>query len=235
MKTFREADIKLISMDFDDTLRQTHRTFSALMLELGNFFNLDMDNQKIKGLWGKRPEELTREAFSELEISGIDSWNLWKVFLAKRPENLTLPLFDGVTEALSSFLTNGYNLGIVSNGSAKSIYESIDLHFAELLVNNKYPFAFVHTQEICIKPKPYPEAFDAALIEIERYGIFPENIVHVGDHLDDYKAASARGIYPAVVTTGVLSREDFEYAGIREDIIFSSFKEFAEAILQSHK
>lgn len=79
--------------------------------------------------------------------------------------------------------------------------------------------------------KPNPECFMQALKLLKNKGIDTQQIIVIGDHIDDYLAAKGAGLDFCAVLTGSVLKEDFMNLGLKENKIFNSLEELNETSL----
>jgi len=77
--------------------------------------------------------------------------------------------------------------------------------------------------------KPDPDVFLPLIEKLRENSIGREDILYVGDSLDDLKAATAAGIGFIAITTGLYSEEDFRKNGAQ--IILKDLTELIEKII----
>jgi len=67
--------------------------------------------------------------------------------------------------------------------------------------------------------KPNPRSFDRVIEFLQQKGVERKNCVSIGDHTDDYLAASGAGLRFIGVLTGLTTREDFLAKGLERQFI----------------
>ncbi len=145
-----------------------------------------------KSVWKRHPQllhhvsDMRRQMLYELQIAaGYDeeasrqgAEDAFAVFLEQRHQVVLYEEALGVLQSLS----REYTLGALTNGNA-DIYKTD--------AGEYFDFAFL--AEDVGASKPAPDMFHAAL---DRAGVEPEHIVHVGDHPEhDIAGAKAAGMY----------------------------------------
>jgi phosphoglycolate phosphatase-like HAD superfamily hydrolase len=116
---------------------------------------------------------------------------------------------EGVIDLVKQLREKKLPLGILSSS----------LH--DLVVNDLqrlgFPieaFVMIQGSESTTAHKPEAAVFSPILSRLKQEGV-AKNIVYVGDALSDYQAARAAGLHFIAVTTGTVSRETFEHAGVK--------------------
>lgn len=195
--------IRVVTFDLDNTLWDVHSVIGNAELTLRAWFDerIPEVNQTFDGdgllalrtrIVEENPEivhnltELRRTTFvRSIEQCGYDPRSAVRladeamvVFLDARHD---VTFFDGALEVLEE-LASRYLLGALSNGNA----DVFRLGLGDF-------FSFDYSAAKVGASKPAPDMFHAAL---EHTGADPEQMVHVGDHLEhDIRAAANLGIH----------------------------------------
>jgi phosphoglycolate phosphatase len=121
-------------------------------------------------------------------------------------------LHPGAREALTALAREGLRLGFATSKLRK---------YAELILEHLEVLDFFEVRigpDDVTHPKPAP---DALLLALERFQLFPHQIVFVGDSRFDIECARAADVQCFCVTTGYETRADLERlrpAGVMETL-----------------
>ncbi|MEA3337527.1 MAG: AI-2E family transporter [Chloroflexota bacterium] len=121
---------------------------------------------------------------------------------------------DGALELLHR-LGGRYRLGIVSTRSEEEIRSFLDIHG----LNGRMQVVVGCDTTDRIKPHPQPILWAA-----DQLGVFPDDVVMVGDTLVDIRSAKAAGTLAVGVLCGFGEREDFQQA----DLVLETTADLAE-------
>jgi len=125
---------------------------------------------------------------------------------------------------VNTLIGQGIRVGILSATNKRNLTEDlIRLEFPidSLVVLQGSDETQVH--------KPDPDVFLPLIEKLRENSIGREDILYVGDSLDDLKAATAAGIGFIAITTGLYSEEDFRKNGAQ--IILKDLTELIEKII----
>jgi HAD superfamily hydrolase (TIGR01509 family) len=193
---------RAILFDLDDTLVCSMQIKMLQHKEAAKrFYNVEIDDNKLKNHWGKPTKELVQILYGSIEPPE----KLVKIFHsldADFPKE-AIPKAPYVVGQLAH---NGVTMGIVSNARKHGVRDDlVKLNFA------LEHFHFIHTFEDTGVYKPDPGVFNKALKALGSLDI--DHIVYVGDNLNDFEAARRAGLDFIGVTTGLVTVESFEAAG----------------------
>ena len=196
--------IKLILIDFDDTLVQTEAACFELENDIASRLgHLPMTREAHMHNWGValRPAILER-------IPGVDVEKFLKLHKKLLPQYVTLGKFDAITqdnlETLQVLHQVGYKVAILTSRT---------LAEAEHLVHNSHPLAnyidgFYHGDNLEVT-KPDPRVFR---LPLRHFKIDPHEAVYIGDARKDGECAKAAGLhFVETLESGLLSKADFEH------------------------
>ena len=197
---------KAVIFDFDDTLVKAHEVIWALHKAVAKkFYNIDLSDEVILKHWGKPFPILVSELYQNtdtLENMIAANRSLTNDFLKKE--------LRGSAETVTKLLDNGIRVGILS--------ATIKSHILDDFNRLNFPtdrLDIIQSAEDTLVHKPDPDVFLPLLKKLKEEGIEKEDIVYVGDSLDDLRAATGAGIDFIAVNTGLYSSADFKKHGAK--------------------
>lgn len=114
-----------------------------------------------------------------------EDWTAADSFWLMEAEKKTPKLFSGVNNTLIE-LSKDYMLGLVTSGSKSRVERDLNAtgisHFFKTIV----------TGDDIKTPKPSPEGLKLAIQKLDKLA---EEVVYIGDSLQDYEMAKAAGVY----------------------------------------
>jgi HAD superfamily hydrolase (TIGR01549 family) len=211
--------IKAVIFDFDDTLVESrvvkwaHHKYVAK-----KFYNIDVTDEEIRKHWGKPIPILMSELYKNADTEE----KMYEALISVR-EDFRKKVYPGAVDLLKALLENGKKIGVLSATNKRFLVEDLkDYGFpVEQMIIQGADETKVH--------KPDPEVFDLILGKFKKEGIQKEEIVYVGDSMDDLTASRGAGISFIAVTTGLYSKGDFEQKKVKN--IGSSVNEVLEFIV----
>ncbi len=204
-------NLKLITYDFDDTLIQTVQYSIPLWQASAAAYGLpERTAEQWLASWGGGPTELVKRVYAE--CSDAEQFYHFHMERQKALQSF-IPAMPGAKETLEK-LASKYRQGILS--SRGRVLFSMRSKVLPAL------FDFDFLAEDCEHLKPDPRVFDPVFVWAENVGVHREEIVYVGDSLEDYRAARGAGISFVGVTTGITSKEVFCKDGLEERLILES-------------
>lgn len=194
-----------VIFDFDDTLVKTREVkWQQHKAVAKQFYGIDLHEDVLAAQWGKPYDEVLRHIYENADT--IENMRAAKLSLE---DQFPIVAQEGVIEMIKRLQKKQVPLSILSSS----------LH--DLVVNDLrrlgFPieaFFMIQGSESTTTHKPDPAVFEPILSGLKQKGI-SEHIVYVGDSLSDYQAAKAAGLDFIAVTTGMVSREAFDSAGIK--------------------
>jgi len=151
--------------------------------------------EKDESFWAEeaRQREMWINGFTEVcRAVGVDR-SLSDISLAIYEEfdsSARWKLFDGVEETLAELKNRGYKMGIISNWG-RGLEELLDD------IGIGHYFEVVTASAVVGYHKPQPQAFHLTLDALD---VFPEETVHIGDHLTaDVQGSAAVGMHPVLI------------------------------------
>jgi HAD superfamily hydrolase (TIGR01662 family) len=221
MNTLLLPKYKAVIFDLDDTLLESREVKWAHHKAVAKkFYNLDLTDEDIREHWGKPFHVLVSELYQHKDT--LD--NLIAANVAIR-EEFRKKVYPGAVEVVKEIIKNGVKVGILSAATKKFFVE--DLERFNFPVNQ---FAFIQDPEDTTVHKPNPKVFLPALDKLSKLGIKKEEIVYVGDSIDDLRAAHGAGIDFIAVTTGLYAKDDFKKHNAR--VIIKEISEVLEYLLR---
>ena len=128
-------------------------------------------------------------------------------------------VYDGVLDALNFLKLGGYKLGCVTN-KRKQFTDNL---LKALGIFHDFDIVLSGDSLVRMKPDPMP-----LLHAAEKFAIKPENVLMIGDSVNDVKAARAAGMQVLCVSYGYNLGRDIRDA--RPDVIVDSLAELTQLI-----
>lgn len=205
---------KAIIFDFDDTLVESRLQKWAQHKHVAkNFYDIDLIDEEIQAHWGKPMNELITILYKN-----SDSVENMNIALNLTTKDFLKELFEGSTEMITALVDQRVEVGIVSAANTN--------HIMEDLIRFNFPydkfFAIQGSDKVSVH-KPDPRVFDQLLQVLSDKGIQKNEVLYVGDSLDDFQAARGAGIDFVGVVTGLYSMEDFKNKGV--EVVLSRITE----------
>ncbi len=125
---------------------------------------------------------------------------------------------------IKKLLGDNIRVGILSAATNEGVLED--------LIRFGFPIdkMLLQGSEDTLVHKPDPGVFEPMLDKLREEGIDKDEIVYVGDSMDDMKASTLAGISFIAVTTGLYSEEEFQKNGA--EVIISDIKDLPDLILK---
>jgi phosphoglycolate phosphatase len=212
--------IKLVIIDFDDTLCMTEEACFQLENEVASKMGFPtMTRDSHKKNWGKPLETAILE-----RIPGINSDNFMSILTALLPSYVKKGKLDIITQnnllTLDNLLRNGFLLAILTSRTRSEVKH---------LINKNHPLqSYIHSfyyKENSFFRKPDPRVFQKIL---KKFHIKPPEAVYVGDTLSDEVCAKDAELYfIASLESGLKSKTDFDR---RVDYFINKFSELPKAL-----
>jgi phosphoglycolate phosphatase len=212
--------IKLVIMDFDDTLTMSEEVCFALENRIAEMMGYPaMSRAAHRGNWGQPIEKAIVE-----RIPGIDADRFMELHRKIWPEFLRagkLDAVDGNIETLKLLKESGKDLAILT---ARSLY-TVEHLFDENHCIAKYVEKIYHLGNVRYQ-KPDPRVFGQIL---EDFKTGPQEAVYVGDSISDGICAKGAGLhFIATLESGLRSKEDFKPVPV--DFFANRFPEIVDYI-----
>ncbi len=195
---------KAIIFDFDDTLVESRiAKWSHHKHVAKKFYNIDLTDEDIREHWGKPLGVLIRELYKNSDTEE----NMYAVLYSVKKDFPKYP-YKGAIGTIQKLLSNNIKVGVVSATTKRFLVEDLgDLGFPV------EDFITIQGADETMHHKPDPRVFEPLINSLQEEGIKKEEILYVGDSIDDFKASTGAGIHYIALTTGLYSQDDFERLG----------------------
>ena len=215
--------IKLVIIDFDDTLTMTEEAFFHIenMVAARMGFS-PMAREAHQKNWGTPIQKAIVE-----RIPGIDPDQFLKNLEALLPECVGRGMVDKISDqnikVLKGIKDSGRRLAILTSRRIAEAKHLLDQnHHINRLVEKIY-----HADNLDYL-KPDPRAFEQSM---EYFKIEPQEAVYVGDSVSDGTSAKGAGInFIALMESGLRTKEDFKSVPV--DYFANTFPEIINYIYQ---
>lgn len=203
-------NLKHVSFDFGGVIHDSNDQFITEFLIIGNCLTgMSISRKTVLRNWGCKIDELLEKTFPGVNIvTYFEERHRFK-FHEKVP-----PLVKGAPEAVRK-ISSKYSTSIITKLGGITFFETI--RGLEIEIDQ---FDFIQTGDDTDFSKPDPEVFNKILNDYRC-----DEVLHIGDHISDYEAASGARIHFAAVLSGLTTREEFLDQGLSEDMIFNSITE----------
>lgn len=196
--------IKAILFDFDDTLVKTKEIrYKALKKAAKVFYNLNITDADIDNEWGKPFDIFISGVFKHIDIPEILTQN-YKSILHEFPNEAFLN-----TNSTIKILADKYILGIISSSNPDLILSGMK----DVNLDTKYFFHIQSSKDTDIH-KPNGAVFLPALTRLSEKNIIKNQVLYVGDAIDDYMAAKDADINFVAISDRTVSKKEFILRGI---------------------
>jgi len=216
--------IKAVIFDYDGVLNDSLDIIRQLYNELHRrgITNLHFkDNKEFSNFFQGDLYKNIEAAGMELTAKNIKINDaVTKEFLSEADPNAKL--FFGISSLLQNLKSEGYKLGIASNGNKVLIESKLANYYLENTIDSIVGYEEVN------EPKPNPEGLLKCLKELN---VKPKEALYVGDMESDVQASKAAGIKIIAVTYGFLHlKEDKEELLKDADMLAHTVDEIYERI-----
>ncbi|KKT87331.1 MAG: hypothetical protein A2119_01845 [Candidatus Colwellbacteria bacterium GWA2_46_10] len=195
---------KVIIFDYDDTIVDTFSSIYDVDLQVAERLGLRrVTKEEMASLWGIPYRERIKRLHPDTDFEEHE-----RIHFEIYDHSTTKP-FEGAVGTLAYLKSKGYRLGIISSRRYKSLVGNLEYYHLSSF------FECVQGEESLEYVKPDPRVFDVA---IKYFGGNQGEMVYVGDHLNDFEAATKSGLDFIAITTGVHTKEDFQRAGCKKII-----------------
>ncbi|MFA7253065.1 MAG: HAD family hydrolase [Patescibacteria group bacterium] len=213
----RRRHVKAVIFDFDLTLIDSFDIFKKVRIDLDKKHNLKFQGISEEQAWGSSVAGNARLMVQ----NNPDTTLSWQEVEKLTIEYMTKHFAD-VEIIAQNFITslrqNGKILGIVTGNNTGVIQNVLENGH-----NDRLEFDFVcHSDTEQTKEQLL---FDC----IEKYNVLKDEIIYVGDHANDIKAAKKAGILSAAVATGLQSKEFL--AALKPDLIVDNLDELEKYLI----
>lgn len=212
---------KAVIFDFDDTLVETHAIkFEHHKAVAKKFYNIDLTREKFLEHFGKPFNTLISELYNHSDtLENMVTANL--TLKHEYPKKI----FPETLNVLNTLLNKDVKIGILTATNLSLVVDDLQRIGAPA-----ERLTIIQGPEETDFHKPDPRVFEPLLARLEKMGIDKKDMVYVGDHINDYLAASGAGIDFIGVATGIFSEEELRSKGVKN--IVGSLEEILEKITQ---
>ncbi len=206
---------RAVVFDLDDTLIASTPGYLATMRRTAAELGLAEPDTQVM----LRPFSSWREAVATV-LPGV-AFEKFSQHYQTLAQEIPYRAIDGAPAALE-VLRQNRPLGIVTNRERRLC----TLRMEQAGIHAKL-FDFIFTAEDLPATKPHPRALEPAFKALNGHGrtIRAQDVVYVGDRVQDGQAARGAGAVFVGVLTGVDTVNDFADAGFERDIILSSVRD----------
>lgn len=213
-------NIKAAIFDLDDTLVKTHKVKWAHHKAVAKqFYNIDLTDEVLREHWGKPFNEMIGYYYQHsdtLENMRKANQQLEMKFLKE--------LHGDAPGVILDLLDRSIEVGVLSSSSKTHV--EFDLKRLGFPIEK---LSFIYGSEDTPSHKPDPQVFTPALIFLEKKEIKKKNVVYIGDALIDYYAARDAGIQFIGITSGLVSRKEFQDKNVPNIVdVIAKVKEIIE-------
>ena len=192
---------RAVVFDFDDTLVVTREVKWAHHREVAEkYYGINLTERELYAHWGKPFDVLISALYKESDC--IDNMRAANRSLEHKYLKRARPRARSVVR---SILDEGMQVGIVSSDASCHLMQ--DLKRLSFPVNRMF---HIQGADDSAHHKPHPAVFNPLKQKLCSYGIETNETLYVGDALIDFYAAREAGLGFLGVTTGLVSRPQFE-------------------------
>ena len=197
---------KAVIFDLDDTIVESRiAKWNQHKYVAKNFYNIDLTDDILKEHWGK-PFDL----FISILYKHSDTIDNMRNACASTTKMFPKKLYKGSLNVVNELLGNGVKVGVLSATTISFLKK--DLEFFNFPISR---FSFIQGADDTLYHKPDSKVFEPLLNYFAKQGIKNNDIVYIGDSVNDFKAADGAGINFIGVTTGLHSKKDFKNEGAK--------------------
>ncbi len=210
--------IKAIIFDVDDTLISTSEFAFINMNKAAEILRLDkISKDKFLKHWGHTTEKMVRSHWPELDFKDF------REAYEKLKFEGHYPILEGTWETLEFLKNKPIVLGILTSRTS----DSLPKRFKQINLSLDY-FKFIQYADDTDFHKPDPKVFEPILKRFSDIGIKRNDILYIGDHIYDARAALGNNLKFLGVLSGTTEKIRFMEEGVKEENIISSVKDFKE-------
>jgi HAD superfamily hydrolase (TIGR01549 family) len=192
--------IKLVVFDFDDTLVGTHQPIWNMHRHIAKkYYGIDLDDETLMKHWGQ-PINVLAGHYYQTDDAALGVQRILE-------ENANFPKlkFEHTNAVLKKLRNSGKKVGIVT----ASHMNLIEMDFINVGMT-KDMVDYIQTADDTNVHKPNPAVFEPLLKWANEYGITTDEILYIGDGMQDMIAANSAGLNFLGVTTGLVTPLDFD-------------------------
>jgi phosphoglycolate phosphatase len=202
---------KKIIFDFDDTLIESKMPYTLTMQKTAEELGLRVPSGREIAAFGRGWDEFIKFSWPNIQLE------TFKEHYRKMAQKVPYKIIPGANEAIEQ-LSKDYVLYVLS----KRPKEMLSLRVQQTGIRTEFFKAIFCNEDTRFK-KPDPRAFDEILHDIKSLGDLKyENLLSVGDTIEDMAASVGAGIFFVPVLTGYGTKQDFLDRGISSERILDS-------------
>lgn len=191
-------DRRAVIFDMDDTLLLTREVKWAHHRWVAReHYGIELDDDTLRAHWGKPFDAMIGEYYRHADT--VDNMRAANHASAADFPKTPVP---GAVALVTDLIDAGVEVGVVT--STRTDMARADMERCGFPVER---FFLLQGADDTSFHKPDPHVFDAALALLRADGI--DDVTYVGDALMDEAAATAAGIRPIAITTGLFSAAEF--------------------------
>jgi HAD superfamily hydrolase (TIGR01549 family) len=205
MQTHLDTHIRAIFFDHDDTLVGSIEAKWAQDKHIAlTHYNKVLTDDEIRQHWGKPFRELLSIYFEtddiEQAIAYSEQWN------AHYPKKV----FATTITTLRHLHELGKLIGIVTSNTRSNLMSDLADQNVPLKILD-----YTQTADDTSFHKPDPLVFIPAISWLHEHGIQPQEVLYIGDSLQDMQASLGAGFNFIGVETGIITAEEFAVHGAK--------------------
>ena len=195
--------LKAIIFDLDDTLLKTKQTkFAAQKFAGKHFYNLEITDEKLRQHWGKPFLTFMSEVYDYVDTPENIAKNYRSIV-----QNYANEAYEDVLPVLAE-LYDQYKVCVLT-AAPKSLV-LYDMEHAGIRLEG---FSYIQTEEDTTVHKPDPMVFSPMIDRLATHGIQIDEMLYVGDHPTDFKAATGAGLHFIGIAERSIPKSEFEAMG----------------------
>ena len=187
IKTVDKNKVDCLLFDLDGTLIDTKRLiFMSFEYTFEKYFpDHKLEDDELESFFGPTLRQ-TFKRYTDDEALIDEMIEYYRGYNSAHHDEFAKP-FDSVHEVIKSLYKKGYKIGVVSSKKKEMVVKGLELCKIEEYID-------VVVGEEDASAKPSPDGIIKALNEIYKDGYEGKNILYIGDHPNDIKAAKAAGV-----------------------------------------
>lgn len=200
-----DSSIQAVIFDHDDTLVSTLQAKWAQHKFIAKeFYNKVLTEEDLKKHWGKPLTLLVQLLYETDHIDMAMAYNIATRSLFPKK------LFPDTLLTLKTLREMGKKIGLVTATTTSSLEH--DFHTLGI---EKKLFDYIQTEDETIVHKPDPRVFEPTFSWLKEAKISPSQVIYIGDHLNDMRAALGAGFQFIGVGTGMVSLKEFSENSVK--------------------
>ncbi len=211
MNENKTSSLKVVILDYDETLVQTLKARFGAYQEVGHSYGLEITEEKFRKNFGIPYREFIKLLFDNVDT--IENIVIRFKRVTDKYPNIVYPgAMEFVNTLLSCFevgILTGFRREILLN-EMKSLKFPVDRFFC------------IQTDEDTTSHKPDPKVFVPILEILKSQSIKPSEAIYIGDDFRDFEAANGAGLRFCGIYGRTTTKEKFDAAGA---VAFGSYEE----------